>query len=61
MENTKACKCTHHKIVPTCIALIGFVILLGGVHVLTAGFVGIAWPLLLIIIGLTKIMECKCC
>jgi hypothetical protein len=63
MENGKACNCTHHKVVPVCIALIGLVILLGGINVLTAGFVNIVWPVLLIVIGGAKLMGsgCKCC
>jgi hypothetical protein len=63
MEDKKVCKCTHHKVVPTCIALIGLVILLGGMNIFTAGAVNIMWPLLLIVIGLTKMMGpgCKCC
>ena len=61
MENEKVCKCTHHKVVPACITLIGLVILLGAMNVLTVGAVSIMWPLLLIIIGLTKMMGCKCC
>ena len=61
MENI--CKCTHHKVVPMCIALIGLVILLGGINVLTSSFVDFAWPTLLIVIGLTKLIGpgCKCC
>jgi len=61
MEDKKVCKCTHHKIVPVCIALIGLVILLGGMNVLTPGFVSFVWPLLLIVIGVTKMIKCKCC
>lgn len=61
MENM--CKCGHHKVVPLCIALIGLVFLLGSINVLTAGFVNFAWPVLLIVIGLTKLVGpgCKCC
>ena len=60
-ENKMVCGCKHHKIVPICITLIGLVIFLGAINILTAGFVGIIWPVLLIIIGVMKMMKCKCC
>ena len=34
MENGKICKCTHHKLVPLCITLIGLVFLLGQMSVI---------------------------
>lgn len=61
MENGKSCKCTHHKIIPACIALIGLVFLLGQMNILTAGAVNIIWPLLLIVIGVKKMFKCQCC
>ena len=61
MENGKVCKCKHHKLVPLCIALIGLVLLLGQLNILTAGAVGIIWPVLLIVIGVVKMVKCKCC
>jgi len=61
MEDKKMCKCTHHKIVPGCIALIGLVFLLGQMNVLTAGAVSLIWPIILIVIGVSKMMSCKCC
>jgi len=61
MENGQVCKCTHHKVVPLCIILIGLTFLLGQMNVLTAGFVAVAWPVLLIIIGIVKMAKCKCC
>ncbi len=61
MENI--CKCSHHKVVPVCIALIGLVFLLGQLNVLSAGFVNLSWPVLLLAVGLTKMFspKCKCC
>ncbi|MEK7541106.1 MAG: DUF5668 domain-containing protein [Patescibacteria group bacterium] len=61
MENI--CKCSHHKIIPACIVLIGLVFLAGQMDWLSTGFVNTVWPILLIIIGGTKIMgsKCKCC
>ena len=61
MENGKVCQCGHHKVVPLCIILIGLVFLLGEMGVLTAGFVAVSWPILLVIIGGAKLMKCKCC
>jgi len=58
-----SCTCFHHMIVPLCILLIGLVFLLQTLDVLSAMFVGFTWPILLIVIGLTKIFGsgCKCC
>ena len=61
MENGKACKCTHHKVIPTCIILIGLTFLLLQMNVLTVAAVGIIWPVLIIVIGVTKLAKCKCC
>ncbi|MCX6722167.1 MAG: hypothetical protein NTY04_03175 [Candidatus Staskawiczbacteria bacterium] len=65
MENGKACcNCSHHKIVPCCITLIGLAFLLLQLNIfLTAYVVGIIWPVLLIVIGLVKMRggNCKCC
>ncbi len=57
------CKCPHHKIVPSCIALIGLAFLLLQWNILSASTVDIIWPVLLIVIGLTKLFGkgCKCC
>ncbi len=61
MEDKKVCKCTHHKVVPTCIILIGLAFLLLQLNILTVYAVGIVWPILLIVIGVTKMVKCKCC
>ncbi|MGD0576746.1 MAG: hypothetical protein ABSA74_01590 [Candidatus Staskawiczbacteria bacterium] len=61
MENGKMCTCAHHKVVPACIVLIGLAFLLLQWNVLTAGAVGIIWPILLIVIGGTKMYKCGCC
>jgi hypothetical protein len=57
------CKCPHHKIIPLAIVLIGLAFLLQALNVLSAGFVALAWPILVIIIGLMKLTKgmCKCC
>jgi len=60
MEEKKDCKCTHHKIVPVCIALIGLAVLLMNLGVY-ASSMEVVWPVLLIVIGGAKMVECKCC
>jgi energy-coupling factor transporter transmembrane protein EcfT len=57
------CNCMHHKVVPLVIVLIGLAFLLQAFNVLTPMFVAIAWPVLVIIAGLTKLggRSCKCC
>ena len=66
MENTegqKCCGCPHHKVVPVLVVLFGLTFLLGNLNVLTQQFVGIAWPIIVGIAGLTKLGggKCKCC
>lgn len=57
------CKCPHHKMVPLFIALIGLVFLLQALGTISASFAEIAWPILLILIGLQKMFGgmCSCC
>ena len=59
----KVCTCSHHKIVPVCIMLIGLAALVGQLGWLSAMWVGIIWPVLLIVIGFVKMksQSCKCC
>lgn len=64
MNNGKTCcKCPHHSMVPLGITLIALVILLGNLGVFTQGFVGIVWPIILGLMGLSKMCggKCKCC
>lgn len=67
MEETtqqgKTCNCPHHKVVPIAIVLIGLVVLLGTFQILSSMVVNTIWPILLIIIGGTKLKGkmCKCC
>ncbi|MGA2417708.1 MAG: DUF5668 domain-containing protein [Candidatus Staskawiczbacteria bacterium] len=60
MENGKECKCAHHKIMPCCIILIGLAVLLMNLNIY-AYAMSIIWPILLIVIGVKKLMKCKCC
>lgn len=57
----KMCGCPHHKVVPLSIMLIGVVFL--PLHVLSPMAVSVIWPILLVIIGGTKLGSsgCKCC
>ena len=63
MTDGACCKCPHHLLVPIFILLIGVAFLLQALNVLSASFVAITWPILLILIGLQKIVgsACKCC
>jgi len=67
MEETKivgkgpTCNCPHHKVLPVMLVLIGLDFLLGAIGVLTANFVAITWPILLIILGCVKMVRCGCC
>jgi len=59
----KTCGCPHHKVGPVIVVLFGLTFLLGNLNVLTQQFVNIAWPILVLIGGLTKLGggKCKCC
>jgi hypothetical protein len=63
MHDGMMCGCPHHKVVPLCIILIGLAFLLQALGTLTASFVAMAWPVLLIVIGVMKMTKgmCKCC
>ena len=66
MENMKnTCSCPHHKVMPILIILLGLTFLLEALGILTSGFAGIAWPVIVIAAGLMKWAEksgmCKCC
>lgn len=61
--NNKVCKCTHHSIVPLLIIGLGILFLLPRFGILTDQMVGVAWPILLALIGITKLTSrsCACC
>ena len=52
-----------HKMVGGLVALLGLAFLLGNLGLLSMSTVSMAWPILLILIGLKKMMggACKCC
>jgi len=63
-ENQKVCEssgchCHCHWVGPVAIVLIGVAVLLQTLGVFSAYVTGIVWPILLIILGATKL--CKCC
>ncbi len=62
MNSAAACSCVHHKVVPVLIVLLGLTFLLQACNVLTVAFVTIAWPILVIVIGLVKLKSgsCRC-
>lgn len=62
MEGGK-CGCGHHKVLPILVILLGLEFLLAQVNVLTWGFVGVTWPILVIVAGCMKLFGgcCKCC
>lgn len=61
--NAKVCKCTHHFIVPLLITGLGILFLLPQFGILGDQAVGAAWPVLLALIGITKLTSrsCTCC
>jgi len=64
-EKMKAgvCKCPHHKVLPLLVVLLGLAFFLEALGVLTSGFVGLVWPILVVLAGLMKLTagNCKCC
>jgi hypothetical protein len=67
MENTemkgKTCggSCGCHKLFPIVVILFGLLFLLGALNIVTWWFVDVAWPILVIIVGIKKLMKCGCC
>lgn len=55
------CKCPHHKAMPLGLVIIGLVFLLGYMGILSGVVVMYTWPVVLILIGLSKMGWCKCC
>jgi len=56
------CKCPHHKVVPLLVVLFALAFFLKAMGVLSAGFVDLAWPVLVGLAGLMKLSKgmCKC-
>ena len=58
-----SCGCPCHKMGGIFIALIGLAFLLGALDVISQKMVNVAWPSLLILVGLKHSAKgmCKCC
>ena len=56
------CSCSHHKIVPIILVIIGASFLLTQLGIITVVANSYIWPVSLILIGLMKLMSgnCKC-
>lgn len=57
------CRCPHHKVPALMALLIALAFLLGNLGYVSDATVGMAWPILLGIGALTKLMggKCTCC
>ncbi len=57
------CRCPHHKVKSVGITLVGIFFLLGAIGYVSDQTVGIAFGVILIVVGLTKMCSgwCKCC
>ncbi len=55
------CKCPHHKIIPALAVLFGLDFLAGALGWLPDEAVIIIWPIIIIIGGLSKMVNCTCC
>jgi len=62
MNTAPACRCGHHKITPVLVILFGLLFLGEHFGVFSAMFTSTAWPILVIVWGLSKWMggSCKC-
>jgi hypothetical protein len=58
MEGGKGCKCMHHKVVTWGIILFGLVFLLEALGYMSMQTTNIVWPIIVIVVGFTKM--CKC-
>ncbi|TSD04590.1 MAG: hypothetical protein Greene071436_121 [Parcubacteria group bacterium Greene0714_36] len=57
------CRCQRHSMMPVFAIAFGLVFLLGAMDVLAARVVSIAWPIIVIAAGVTKLTRkmCSCC
>ena len=56
----KRCGCMHHSTLPLFVMAFGLLFLLGRWGVFTQSFVDIAWPVIVILGGVMKLMSKKC-
>ncbi len=59
-NQSKACQCTHHKVIPVMIILIAVTFLLNAFNYLADQSTAVIWPILLLIAGGTKLGQSKC-
>ena len=60
-EASKSCKCGHHKIKPLAVILFALSWLLATTGVFSWNTLNIIWPILLIVVMIPKLANCKCC
>lgn len=62
-EHANVCKCSHHKVKSVLTVLFGLLFLGGTLGWWSGQIVSVGWPILVIVAGLSKMMEgkCKCC
>ena len=58
-EENKPKTCSHHKVMPWALVLIGIAALLADFNILTWSAFNIIWPILLIIVGIAKMCKCR--
>ncbi len=63
MKGGETCRCSHHKVTPILVILFGLLFLGGNLEYIGMGFVGVVWPIMVIVVGGMKLMEkkCACC
>jgi predicted RND superfamily exporter protein len=59
--SSNTCKCPHHKIIPLLILIFGLTLLAGALNWVSGNTVYIVAALVVILIGLQKLIGCKCC
>lgn len=59
-DNKSHCTCAHHKILPAFLILIGLSFLLTQLGVMDTETNGLVWPVLVILLGLTKLKGGSC-
>jgi hypothetical protein len=60
---SESCSCIHHLMVPILVVVFGLIFLLGNLDVINSSTVGLLWPIVVMVGGLTAMFggKCKCC
>ncbi len=64
MENNfPKCTCSHHKFFPILVVILGLELLLHAMGYVSDGNNALAWPAIILVMGLIKLFgqNCKCC